>query len=140
MKKNTKIATSYALNHKSNQVSDLLNWFNRKLVVITTLWSKFLGRNINLQVKPSWTKFTKQEILYWACSDHCVKSVQIRSYFWSVFSCIRTEYGDLLRNVTQRFTGFSQSTYFFLFRRLAWLKENSFFMDWFHYNLIILIK
>ena len=23
------------------------------------------------------------------------KSVQIRSYFWSVFSCIRTEYGDL---------------------------------------------
>ena len=26
---------------------------------------------------------------------HCVKSVQIRSYFWSVFYCIRTEYGDL---------------------------------------------
>ena len=25
----------------------------------------------------------------------CVKSVQIRSFFWSVFSCIRTEYGDL---------------------------------------------
>ena len=24
---------------------------------------------------------------------HCVKSVQIRSYFWPVFSCIRTEYG-----------------------------------------------
>ena len=24
-----------------------------------------------------------------------VKSVQIRSLFWSVFSCIRTEYGDL---------------------------------------------
>ena len=28
---------------------------------------------------------------------HCVKSVQIRSFFWFVFSCIRTEYGDLLR-------------------------------------------
>ena len=26
---------------------------------------------------------------------HYVKSVQIRSFFWSVFSCIRTEYGDL---------------------------------------------
>ena len=26
---------------------------------------------------------------------HCVKSVQIRSFFWSVFSGIRTEYGDL---------------------------------------------
>ena len=28
---------------------------------------------------------------------HCTKSVQIRSYFWSVFSCIRIEYGDLIR-------------------------------------------
>ena len=26
---------------------------------------------------------------------HCVKNVQILIYFWSVFSCIRTEYGDL---------------------------------------------
>ena len=26
---------------------------------------------------------------------HCVKSVQIRSYVWSVFSCIRTEYANL---------------------------------------------
>ena len=25
---------------------------------------------------------------------HCVKSVQIRSFFWSVFSRIRTEYGE----------------------------------------------
>ena len=28
---------------------------------------------------------------------HCVKIVQIRSFLWSVFSCIRTKYGDLLR-------------------------------------------
>ena len=28
---------------------------------------------------------------------HCVKSVQIRSYLWSVFFCIRTEYLELLR-------------------------------------------
>ena len=27
-----------------------------------------------------------------ACKLHCVNSVQIRSIFWSVFSCIRTEY------------------------------------------------
>ena len=26
---------------------------------------------------------------------HCVKSVQIQSYFWSVFSCIRIEFEDL---------------------------------------------
>ena len=29
-------------------------------------------------------------------TNHCVKSVKIRSFFRSVFSCIRTEYGDLL--------------------------------------------
>ena len=28
---------------------------------------------------------------------YCVKSLPIRSFFWSVFSCIRTEYRDLLR-------------------------------------------
>ena len=27
---------------------------------------------------------------------HCVKSVQIQNFFWSVFSCFQTEYGDLL--------------------------------------------
>ena len=27
--------------------------------------------------------------------NHCVKSVQIRSFFWSVFSRIRTEYGEI---------------------------------------------
>ena len=29
--------------------------------------------------------------------QHCIKSVQIQSFFWSVFSSIRTEYRDLLR-------------------------------------------
>ena len=32
-------------------------------------------------------------------NGHCVKSVQIRSFFWSVFSCVRTEYGDLLHKL-----------------------------------------
>ena len=35
--KKTKSANSYVLNHESNQASDLLNRFDRKLVVITTL-------------------------------------------------------------------------------------------------------
>ena len=28
-------------------------------------------------------------------STHCVKCVQIRSFFWTVFSRIRTEYGEI---------------------------------------------
>ena len=26
------------------------------------------------------------------CNEHCMKSVKIRSFFWSVFSCIQSEY------------------------------------------------
>ena len=33
---------------------------------------------------------TKTFLLHY-CNHHCVKGVQIRSYFWSVFSRIRTE-------------------------------------------------
>ena len=29
--------------------------------------------------------------------DHCMKSVQMQSFFWSAFSRIRAKYGDLLR-------------------------------------------
>ena len=35
----------------------------------------------------------------WDRYFHCVKSVQIRSYSWSVFSCIRTAYGGLPLNL-----------------------------------------
>ena len=38
-------------------------------------------------------KFEKNA--HYVCK-HCVKSVQIRSFFWSVFSRIRTEYGEIL--------------------------------------------
>ena len=31
---------------------------------------------------------------YFRDQTQCVKSVQIRSFFWSVFSCILIEYGD----------------------------------------------
>ena len=31
----------------------------------------------------------------WTLVTHCVKSVRIRSYFWSVFSRIQAEYGEI---------------------------------------------
>ena len=34
-------------------------------------------------------------IFFSKCAQYHVKSVQIRRFFWFVFSCIRTEYGDL---------------------------------------------
>ena len=31
----------------------------------------------------------------YSLKSHCVKSVQIRSFFWSVFSYVRAEYGEI---------------------------------------------
>ena len=34
-------------------------------------------------------------------SNPCMKILQMWSFFWSIFSCIRTEYGDILRKSVQ---------------------------------------
>ena len=49
---------------------------------------------------PTWACFrvVYSVKIYWKkynLKSHCVKSVQIRSFFWSVFSCIRIEYGEI---------------------------------------------
>ena len=36
-------------------------------------------------------------------NPHCVKNVQIRRFFWSVFSCIWAEYGNLLSPSTGKY-------------------------------------
>ena len=40
---------------------------------------------------------------------HCVKSVQIRSYFWSIISCICTEYTKIRTTNNSIFGHFSRS-------------------------------
>ena len=59
---------------------------------------------------------------------HCVKSVQIRSYFWSVFSCIRPEYEISLREKCT-------NTELFLVRIFlysAWIQRFTPYLDTFH--------
>ena len=53
-----------------------------------TLINLYLITWIDLSVLLRWTVLLQ---------THCMKIAQIRSFFWSVFSCIRTDYGDLLR-------------------------------------------
>ena len=63
--------------------------------------------------------YKKLVLSFWELWDryfHCVKSVQIRSYSWSVFSCIRTEYGGLPLNLR------IQSKY-----RKIWTRNSSLF-------------
>ena len=61
------------------------------------LWTVTLTE-ISFPVVPStYNKlFSKQSYLFITYNIiHCVKSVQIRSFFWSVFSRIQTEYGEM---------------------------------------------
>ena len=68
--------------------------------------SKYLFELATLEINATWRimkkSFMENFILCAVCllptalmtdSQHCVKSVQIRSFFWSLFSRIRTEYG-----------------------------------------------
>ena len=55
---------------------------------------------------------------------HCVKSVQIWSFFWSIFPCFRNEYGDLQStgNTDQKNTGKygpKENPYFRIFHALV---------------------
>ena len=51
----------------------------------------WLKHRINLDLKTKSWDYIKSEYNHESYL-HCVKSVQIRSYFWSIFSCIRPEY------------------------------------------------
>ena len=57
-------------------------------------------------------------------TKHCVKSVQTRSFLWSVFSCILTEYGEIKKRLQYRclpvnFTKFLRTP--FCIEQLKWL-------------------
>ena len=62
------------------------------------------------------------------CYKACVRSVQLRSFFWSVFSCIRIEYGDLLFSLWTLFTQWNESGFFFHWRHHLHLCKTNFFV------------
>ena len=62
-----------------------------KTVSTSTYFINSNNRNIRTMCEIWQLKFNNTD------TRHYVKSVQIRSFFWSLFSCIWTEYGDLLR-------------------------------------------
>ena len=48
--------------------------------------------------------------------NHCVKSVQIRSFFWSAFSCIRSKYKKIWTRKYSVFGHFSRSVMLIMHR------------------------
>ena len=61
---------------------------NTKIIINQWSWSS-LSCNPELKWSMIIDVFTRK-----TGNDHCVKSVQIRSYFWYLFSHIRSEYGE----------------------------------------------
>ena len=59
--------------------------------------------------------------------EDCVESVQIQSYFWSVFSCILTEYRKIRSRNNSVFGYFSRNDAVFLFKNTG-DKEKGFFL------------
>ena len=68
-------------------------------VLMTQIIYEFIIINIFIIMKRLYAKALLRRHYYYATTlivkYHCVKSVQIRSSFWSVFSHIRSEYGQL---------------------------------------------
>ena len=66
------------------QILFLKCFFFRRFLHIFTIANELTGFSIS--------RLANMEDFF---KRHCVKSVQIRIYFWSVFSCIWTEYGEI---------------------------------------------
>ena len=69
-----------------------LSWVRFHVVVFKQFeQSKMIRNNLNNGCSSDISARIFSPLAY---GVHCVKSVQIRSYFWSVFSRIWTEYGE----------------------------------------------
>ena len=65
----------------------------------------FLNVNMTFKWKHPFPHLCKRHTFFWCLSIKgvfvnkmmlvCMKSIQMRSFFWSVFSCIQTEYGEI---------------------------------------------
>ena len=91
--------------------SSLLIWqilCNIKHAVISLLifsWSRWFNKQRHLalcRLKPLFTVDLDADKFLLKQFFHCVKSAQIRSFFWSVFSRIWTEYGDIMIHVVRK--------------------------------------
>ena len=69
------------------------------IVVIVYIWLQCRCTFLVTGIFLTWQLFLFFLIRKKTHGTHCVKSVQIRSYFWSVFSRIWTEYGEILRTI-----------------------------------------
>ena len=70
---------NYVAYKKRSVYLNLVSWIRKTAIAVVSSKKKI---TVFDQLLPIWKRLFLQ----------CVKSVQIRSFFWSVFSCIRTVY------------------------------------------------
>ena len=94
-------------------------------VVYFTRFAKFLlfqkKRRFQISV---WLFYFHKPLL-----NHRVKIIQILSFFWFVFSCVWTGYGDLISPNTRKY-GPEKSSYLDTFHAACYFHVNLFFFDW----------
>ena len=74
---------------------------------------------------------------YWQWQkNHCVKSVRLRSFFWSVFSRTRAEYGDLQRMLAQKVEWISKFSFENIFR---WVSKMN-LLSWLNFMIMMAVS
>ena len=106
---------SLQLPHRIGLISEICNWWQVTLMqVASNDWICNMWQVIsNIKKKKFYSE--KRLVLKWGTGgfyNHCVKNVQIRSYFWSVFSCIWTQYRKIRNRNNSLFGHFSRSDVF----------------------------
>ena len=76
-------------------------------------WKKLTGKATSNVGHPE--KVELSELIEAICGIaiffHCVESFQIKKFFWSVFSCVLTEYGKIRTRKNSVFEQFSHSVH-----------------------------
>ena len=95
---------------------------DQKNLRIWTLFTQCEFRYFDLcyQLRNLWVMMNVSTYRRIDCYYHCVKSAQIRSYFWSVFSSIQSEYRKLRTRNNSVFGHFSRSVYILNFKSFAY--------------------
>ena len=107
-----------------NALNEIYRCICTYIMGVVNMWCNTLLKcNIGLM---RWVRTAPSHSIF----EHCVKSVQIRSFFWSVFSRIQTEYWQIVRispySVRMRGnTDQKNSLFGYLSSYAVWMQENT---------------
>ena len=86
------------------QISCNIKYAVISLLMFSISWSRLFNKQRHIafsRLKPLFTVDLDADKCLLKRFFHCLKSVQIQSFFWSVFSRILTEYGEIMIHVVR---------------------------------------